>query len=175
MAEAATTLRDRSIEAVRGTVAPGGKIDGDALEREQRAAHGLAWIATYVEALRQMARYAHRMDEEGRFGELEALLAQIGSAEYLAQISGGITMSQNEIVRLHELGVAEKDQASFLTSEVRDLLTGTTPATRARAIELIRGAQGSDDLRRSGLDETIAADARAVPPLRRGQGHPVCA
>ena len=157
VAEAAITLRDRSIEAVRATVAPGGKIDGDALEREQRAAHGFAWIATYAEALRQIASYAHRMDEEGRFGELEALLAQIGAAEYVSQLSGGVMMSQNEIVRLHELGVAEKDQATFLTSGVRALLRGTTPATRARAIELIRGAQGAVAYGDTGLDETYQA------------------
>ena len=55
-------LRDRAIEAVRAKVAPGGKIDGEALEREQHAAHGLAWIATYAEALRQVADYARRID-----------------------------------------------------------------------------------------------------------------
>ena len=30
------------------------------LEREQFAAHGFAWIATYVAALRQMRRWAER-------------------------------------------------------------------------------------------------------------------
>jgi (2S)-methylsuccinyl-CoA dehydrogenase len=157
VAEAATTLRDRSVEAVRGTVTHAGKIDADALEREQRAAHGLAWIATYAEALRQVASYAHRMEEEGRFGEMEALLAQIGAAEYAAQLSGGVVMSQNEIVRMHELGVSEKDQASFLTPEVRALIEGTTPDTRARTIALIRGAQGTVTFGDSGLDETLSA------------------
>jgi (2S)-methylsuccinyl-CoA dehydrogenase len=157
VAEAATTLRDRSVEAVRGTVTHAGKIDADALEREQRAAHGLAWIATYAEALRQIASYAHRMEEEGRFGEMEALLAQIGAAEYAAQLCGGVVMSQNEIVRMHELGVSEKDQASFLNPEVRALIAGTTPATRARAMELIRGAQGAATFGDSGLDETLSA------------------
>ena len=157
VAAAATALRDRSVEAVRATVAQAGKIDGAALEREQRAAHGLAWIATYAEALRQIASYAHRMEEEGRFGELEALLAQIGAAEYAAQLTGGVVMSQNEIVRLHELGVAEKDQASFLTPDVRALIQGTTPATRARAMELIQGAQGAATFGDSGLDETLSA------------------
>ena len=109
-AEAATKLRDRAVEAVAAKVASGGKIDGAALEREQHAAHGLAWIATYVEALRQLASYARRMDGEGRFGEMERLLAQIGAAEYLAQLSGGVMMSQGEMVRLHELGVREADQ-----------------------------------------------------------------
>jgi len=156
-AEAATTLRDRSIAAVSAKVTHDGKIDGAALEREQHAAHGLAWIATYVEALRQIASYARRMEEEGRFGEMEALLAQIGAAEYVAQLFGGVMMSQGEIARLHELGVAEKDHAGFLTLEVRALIAGTTPATRARAIELIRGAQGAASFGDSGLDETLSA------------------
>ena len=45
-------------EAVRGLVAPAGKVDPKILEREQFAAHGFAWIATYVAALRQMRRWA---------------------------------------------------------------------------------------------------------------------
>ena len=57
--KAAAGLRDRAIEAVAAKVSSGGKLDDAALEREQRAAHGLAWIATYVEALAQIASYAH--------------------------------------------------------------------------------------------------------------------
>ena len=87
-AKAATGLRDRAIAAVAAKVSAGGKIDGAALEREQHAAHGLAWIATYVEALRQVASYAQRMEDEGRFGEMESLLAQIGAAEYAPQLVG---------------------------------------------------------------------------------------
>ena len=156
-AEAASTLRDRSRDAVAGKVSQGGKIDGEALEREQHAAHGLAWIATYAEALNQVASYARRMSDEGRFGEMEALLAQIGAAEYAAQLYGGVVMSQGEIARTHELGVSEKDQTAFLTANVRDLISSTTPATRARAIELIRGSQGAVAYGDTGLDETVSA------------------
>ncbi|MGH7488492.1 MAG: acyl-CoA dehydrogenase family protein, partial [bacterium] len=95
VAEAATTLRDRAVAALSAKLASGGKIDNAALEREQHAAHGLAWIATYVEALRQIADYAKRLDGEGRFGEIEALLCQIGGAEYAVQLMGGVVMSQN--------------------------------------------------------------------------------
>jgi len=104
VAEAANGLRDRAREGVGGKVGQGGKIDSDALEREQHAAHGLAWIATYAEALNQLASYASRMSDEGRFGEMEALLAQIGAAEYASQLAGGVLMSQGEIARTHELG-----------------------------------------------------------------------
>jgi len=156
-AEAAKTLLERARDAVEAKVDQGGKIDGAALEREQHAAHGLAWIATYAESLRQIADYAQRMADEGRFGKMEALLSQIGTAEYAAQLAGGLPMSQGEIARAHELGVSEKDQAAFLTAEVRALINGTTAATRARAIALIRGSQGTVSYGDTGLDETVSA------------------
>jgi (2S)-methylsuccinyl-CoA dehydrogenase len=156
-AEAANTLRDCSRDAVAAKVSQGGKIDSAALEREQHAAHGLAWIATYAEALNQIASYAHRMTDQGRFGEMEALLAQIGVAEYASQLSSGVLMSQGEIARAHELGVAEMNQAAFLTADIRTLIFGTTAATRARAMELIRGSQGTVTYGDAGLDETIQA------------------
>jgi (2S)-methylsuccinyl-CoA dehydrogenase len=142
-AAAAKRLREVAVEAVAGLVSRGGQIDGAALEREQRAAHGLAWAATYVAAIEQLASYAKRMQSEGRFGEMERLLAQIGAAEYLSQLFGGVMMSQGEIVRLHELGVEEGDLLSFLTPAVRTLIQTTTPETRARAVELIKQAQGA--------------------------------
>ena len=156
-AEAAKTLLERARDAVGAKVDQGGKIDGAALEREQHAAHGLAWIATYAESLRQIADYAQRMADEGRFGKMEALLSQIGTAEYAAQLAGGVPMSQGEIARAHELGVSEKDQAAFLTADVRALINGTTAATRARAIALIRGSQGTVSYGDTGLDETVSA------------------
>jgi (2S)-methylsuccinyl-CoA dehydrogenase len=54
-AEAAGTLRECASAAVAAKVSSGGKLDGAAMEREQRAAHGLAWVATYVEAIREIA------------------------------------------------------------------------------------------------------------------------
>ncbi len=156
-AKAATTLRDRAIEAVAAKVSSGGTIDGAALEREQHAAHGLAWIATYVEALRQLANYARRLQGENRFGELESLLARIGAAEYLSQLCGGVTMSQGETARLHELGVKEADQTAFLTPSVRALIQGATPETRARIVALIKESQGTAAFGDTGLDETLQA------------------
>jgi (2S)-methylsuccinyl-CoA dehydrogenase len=155
--EATAALRDRAVEAVAAKVSSGGKIDGAALEREQRAAHGLAWIATYVEAIRQITDYARRMEGEGRFGEMERLLVQIGAAEYLSQLFGGVMMSQGEIVRMHELGLTKDQHVAILTEPVVQLITGTTPETRARSVELIKGAQGTATFGDTGLDETLQA------------------
>jgi (2S)-methylsuccinyl-CoA dehydrogenase len=156
-AKAAASLRDRAIEAVSAKVSSGGKLDNAALEREQHAAHGLAWIATYVEALAQIASYAHRMQDEGRFGEMESLLAQIGAAEYAAQLAGGVMMSQGEMARLHELGVRESDQGAFFTPSVRALIHASTPEARARVVALIKDSQGTATYGDTGLDETLSA------------------
>ncbi|MET0156982.1 MAG: acyl-CoA dehydrogenase family protein [Methyloceanibacter sp.] len=156
-AEAAAGLRASAVEGVAAKVSTGGKIDADALEREQHAAHGLAWIATYVEALQQLANYAKRLDGEGRFGEMERLLAGIGAAEYLSQLAGGVVMSQGETVRLHELGVSESGQGAFLTPSVRALIAAATPQARARVVELIKASQGTATYGDTGLDETLQA------------------
>jgi (2S)-methylsuccinyl-CoA dehydrogenase len=150
-------LRDCAVEAVAAKVSSGSKIDGSALEREERAAHGLAWVATYVEAIRQAADYARRMEGDGRFGEIERLLTQIGASEYLGQLFGGVMMSQGEIVRMHELGLTKDQHVAILTDPVVQLITSTTPNTRARVVELIKHARGAAaaNFGDPGLDETF--------------------
>src|SRR5664279_4069555 len=91
--------------AVADMVTVDGKISPAALDREQRATHGLAWLATYVEALRQMARWGRHLEHDKKFGEIEQLLLQAGFAEYLCQIAGGIAMSQNEVARPYDFGL----------------------------------------------------------------------
>ncbi len=156
-AEAASLLGDRAKGAMAARLAPEGKADVAALERDEHAAHGLSWVITYVEAIRQAASYAERMTEEGRFGELEALLTQIGVAEYLSQLAGGVMMSQNEFVRMHELGLGRAEIDAFLTEPVLKLIEGTTAETRARAAQLIREAHGNVTFGDTGLDEMSEA------------------
>ena len=121
-------------EAVRALVAPKGKVDPKLLEREQFAAHGFAWIATYVAALRQMRRWAESGGQSGMGGELELLMLQSAFGEYLAQLSGGIAISQVEIVRPADLGI---DGAALDTLAVRKLMAGNTSSVRLRIAELI--------------------------------------
>jgi (2S)-methylsuccinyl-CoA dehydrogenase len=141
--EAAGTLNAQATEAVKAKLAPGGKVDNAALEREEHVAHGLAWISTYAEGLRQLADYAKRIEGEGRFGEMESLLSQIVAGEYLAQLAGGVTMSQGEVARLHELGVPESARETFLTDDVTALIQGVTTQMRARVVALIQDAQAA--------------------------------
>ena len=82
--DASTTLDALLADAttkVRAQVMVEGRVVGRLFDREQRATHGLAWLATYVEAVRQLAAYAARLTGEGTLGELEELLIRIGLGE----------------------------------------------------------------------------------------------
>ena len=89
------------------------------MEQEQRATHGLAWLATYVESLRQLDAYARRLSEQGKLGTLEERIVQLGFAEYLAQIFGGIPMNQGEFVRLADLGIGAREALDHRTPDNR--------------------------------------------------------
>ena len=130
-------LADASI-SVRARVAVDRNIVERVFVREQRAAHGLAWLATYVEALRQLVAYAERMHAADRFGEIEEATVRIGLGEYLAQIFGGIPISQGEIVRPADLGLGAAVAAARRTPAVEALIaSGNTAQRRARLVELI--------------------------------------
>ena len=107
-------LRDATA-AVRARV----RVDTHTVEllfdREQRATHGLAWLATYVEGIRQVTAFAEHAHHAGALGEVQELLVQTGIGEFLSQIQGGIAMSQGEIVRLADLGLTADSVAARLT------------------------------------------------------------
>jgi (2S)-methylsuccinyl-CoA dehydrogenase len=144
--EAADTVLARAQSHVARRVAPGGKVDAAALDRDQHAAHGFAWLATYVAALRATLDWAGRLDAAGMLGERERLILQLGFGEYLAQIAGGIPMSQGEIVRPSDLGLGAGDLQK-LSDIASTFQQADLPALRARLAELIAdGAFGEASL-----------------------------
>jgi len=151
-----------------------GKVDAGLLEREQFAAHGLAWLATYIEALRQLLGWAERLEEAGRLGELERLILQAGFGEYVRQIGGGLAISQGEVVRPADLGVSEDEIRALDAPAVRLLAArGNTNAVRMRIATLIEDGATSGEFGDTALgDETLVmirdqfhrfADERVIP------------
>jgi (2S)-methylsuccinyl-CoA dehydrogenase len=133
------------------------RVAGSNLDTEQAAAHGLAWLATYVEALRQMHAWAVRMQGEGRFGRMEHLLVAIGFGEYAAQIAGGIPMSQTETVRLSAIGLSRADIRAFEDSCANVIDVGTHEDARVELMALIMAQPSATTFGDTGLDETLSA------------------
>ena len=145
-------LLERAVLAVRRHVSDGDRVSPALMDARQGTTHGLAWLATYAEALRQMRLWAERLKEEGRFGEIEKLLLQIGFGEYLAQIAGGIPMSQGEIVRARDLGVDGLE----MTAAVSALLeSGNTEDARMRLVARMREQNADITVGATGLDDEL--------------------
>ncbi|WP_349368965.1 acyl-CoA dehydrogenase family protein [Salinarimonas sp.] len=176
LADASKAIDDILAEArrrVRARVIAGERVSGAKLEAEQHAAHGLAWLATYAQAIREMASYAERLSGEGRFGEIEALVTRVAAGEYCAQVLGGIPMSQGETVRLSAFGLMATDVAKLVTPGVETLIeTGNTVETRARLVTLIRESQGSATVGDAGLDETLEAIRAEMARFCEGEVAP---
>lgn len=169
----AEALLAKATNTVRDMVSEGGRVSGAKLEENQSAAHGLAWLATYVESLRQMHKWATTLKGDGKFGEMEQLIHQIAFGEYLWQIQGGIPMSQNEMTRLQDLGLGADDLRGFAEPAVTTLSQeGNSQAARMRLVALMQDNSGHATFGTTGLDEELEmireqfrryADERVVP------------
>ncbi len=105
VADAAESYMRAARAAVRGRVAKGASLDRAAMDREQHVVHGLAWVATYAETLREVRDWARALHAQGKLGEVESLLAKVLVAEYSAQLAGGLPMTQVETIRPADFGV----------------------------------------------------------------------
>ncbi len=165
---AAGSYLDEARGSVAARVQAAGRTDPAALERDQFAAHGFAWIATYVAGLREMLGWAQRLDAADSLTDLDRLVLQAAFGEYLAQLSGGIVLSQGEVVRPADLGL---DGATLRVPAVaRVSAEGNSNAVRMEIAALLaEGQRPSDGLE----DESLAlvrgqfrrfADERIVGP-----------
>ncbi len=132
------------------TLLTGGRIDPARLEADQFAAHGYAWLATYATALREVQHWAERLAATDRLGEMEQLMLQAAFGEYLAQMAGGIALSQAEIARPADIGLGAADLERFHTREVDGLIAGgNTAAVRSRLWSLLSAGAEAE----RGLDD----------------------
>jgi len=172
-AAAADAYAEAAKDALRALVAPGGKVDRARLDAEQHAAHGLAWIATYAEALRETAAWAERLEADGKLGAAEIGLAQLLFGEYLAQLLGGLPMWGAEFVRPADLGLERAAAQLAADPAVSAVIRAGRSAEAKRALApLIRDALGRASVEHTGLDAEMElireqfrrfADDKVVP------------
>ncbi len=122
--------------------------------KHQSKLHGLAWTATYVEALKQMSLWAEQLSKKGNFGKTERIILTLSFNEYLNQIFGGIMMSQNELIRPadldHKKEAIEKlncEEVYFFKDEV------DVDQLRAELIKLIVQNESTSFIGDDGLGE----------------------
>ncbi|WP_375251673.1 acyl-CoA dehydrogenase family protein [Lentibacter algarum] len=152
----AESLLAKAIERVRTDVSSGGRVSAQLLEENQTAAHGLAWLATYVESLRQMQKWAEGLKANGQFGTMEQLIHQIAFGEYLWQIYGGIQMNQGEVVRLQDIGLSQDDARALMNTEVSLLCEkGNTQAARLALVALMQEGKAEITFGKTGLEDEL--------------------
>jgi (2S)-methylsuccinyl-CoA dehydrogenase len=142
-------------EQVSKLVLVDGKIAKDNLNREQHAAHGLAWIATYKKTLQEMLNWAIDLETNNKFTEYEKLILQFIYSEYLNQIKTGIPMSQLEFIRPQDLGLKNGLFNEIGNESFNDLiLNGNHSEDRLKLAHIIRDSFSSNNFGNLGLDET---------------------
>ncbi|QCB53047.1 acyl-CoA dehydrogenase [Sphingopyxis sp. PAMC25046] len=118
------------------------------IDREQRAAHGFAWVATTVAALEATLGWCESGQDSN---PLDAKVAALAFAEGIGQLVGGLPMGQNEIFRPTDLGLGVEARA--LADSCADLLDADQAAMRADvAMALADGNWPSETLHDADFD-----------------------
>jgi (2S)-methylsuccinyl-CoA dehydrogenase len=137
-------------EVVARKVRVGGKIDRALLDAEQHSAHGLTWYATYAEVLRSMQEWANSLARSRLFGEVEVCVAEVLLGDYLAQMQGGIAMSQSEFIRPSDFdlpGAALRPISALAGAQD----CNARQASRSRLAALMAELRGRPTLEATGL------------------------
>src|SRR3546814_2725016 len=82
-----------------------------------------------------LLHWAERLQAAGQLGELERLMLQATYGEYLSQLTGGIALSQVEVLRPGDLGMSDAEVAALATPAVRRL-TGNGNRSEEHTAEL---------------------------------------
>lgn len=119
-----------------------------AIDSDQRAAHGFAWVATSVAALEAVS---HWLDSNDGGTQLDQHIASLIFAENLGQLTGGLPMGQNEIFRPVDLGISTAAQS--LAQDCTFWLDSDQAKTRAAVAQaLADGQMPSEALHDAELD-----------------------
>ena len=155
--EAVRSFYQSARARVAARVAPGGRPDAALVEQEQFAVHGLAWLATYVAALEQMLAWAERLQNAGNLRCLEGSMLQIAFGEYLQQISGGIALSQVEILRPGDLGLPAQEVLQLREDPAVTRLTekGADAGARHALAGLLAEGHAQQDYGNVGLEDDM--------------------
>lgn len=148
-------INKSAVEFAKSLVKIDGKIDRKLFDKYQHQLHGLSWYETYIATLTQTAKWAQKLNEEGKFTQIEANLCVILFAEYLADLKGGIAMTTNEKIRPHELGIEDLVLAVLNNEACKKIIAIYNQDLKTQTAQLIKNAHGHATIENTGLDETL--------------------
>ena len=130
-----------------------GQITNSSLDGNQYLVHGFAWIATYIESLKQMTNWAIALDEKSSFGEIENLILQIAFGEYLSQLKGGIQMSPSEFIRITDFGLSNGELEELNCKSILNLCElGNTDDAKRTLVNFLKQNPISPVFANNGLE-----------------------
>ena len=107
--DAVDDLYRRALNGVLRQVVDGDRVSGKKLAEHQLAAHALAFLATELEAARQMVDWAVRAGRADGAGGFERRIAGAYVGELCRQLAGGIELGPCESIPLSELWLTAED------------------------------------------------------------------
>jgi len=129
-------LYRRALPRVLEHVTEGGKISSKKLEAHQLAAHALAYLATELEAARQLTEWSERAQAENPKAVLEPRIAEAYVGELLRELAGGVNLGPCESVAPGDLWLEQKDFAE--TVGLPSLSPVIAAASGAKVCEIAR-------------------------------------
>jgi (2S)-methylsuccinyl-CoA dehydrogenase len=145
-------LYNRALTRVRAHVLEAGRISSRLLDKHQLAAHALAYLATEIEAARQLVAWSERLDSAGRATELERRIAGSYVGELCRSLVGGVDLGACESISLGEMWLERDDVAACLT-QPRVLAITERYASGDAVCEVAEQAQAAGSFGDWGLDD----------------------
>jgi (2S)-methylsuccinyl-CoA dehydrogenase len=144
-------LYRRALPRVISHVSEGGKISAKHLDAHQLAAHALAYLATELEAARQLTEWSTRVQTADPNAKLEPKIAAAYVGELLRELSAGVNLGPCESIGPADLWLEPRDIAETICHpNLQPLATGASGAALCEIARIARetgsfGAWGLDD------------------------------
>ena len=163
--EALGAVYQKALANLKTKVVVNGRLNGDRLNDEQLAGHALAYLATELEACKQLAAWSARVG-----GEFEGKVARAYIGELARNLRGGVDLGACENIALADLGLTDADLAdTLLHPDVQGF--SATHSTGAIYLEIAQHARdkGFGNL---GLDDEMLEEIRGqFAKFSRVAGH----
>ena len=113
-------LYRRALGRVAQHVEEKGRVSAKLLERHQLSGHALAYLATELEAARQLVAWVERLESSGQAGDLERRIAGCYVGQLCRELAGGIDLGACESIALEEMWITFDDlKQTVLDPKVR--------------------------------------------------------